>query len=832
MELSDDDTGGFGVGAGNVLMRGTLMVQPADIAGVYVRVTVDQPQSVLPLGGVNRWSLQLRSRGHYRVQMQELPPGHFVEGTNTGAAVSVLGRLTQSLVPSTFQASAAARLYVFFQPEQSSGYGGHVRVAAPRSFHFGSSCGVQRLPEAYYRIANDKQDAVYLPVVQSCVGLCTHVDGCEGTSLNTAKILLENPVLPEFAYGFELSLQNPAAFSITDEASWQIWTTDAFDRPLDAANPAKLNPEGGLAWGVFQEGTAVMSSLSLSSLWPSAVTGASVLLTLILQVTVSFTATARFISPVGFNMDPSTFQSMSVSVAGAEADWPGSLLSGTAAYDAEPQNTLLWSAASYGSGQVIGFSVPRLKERVVLFCVNLNPCDKKMAHMAMAFLVATEVPRFPVATMWSAGVLQFGWDAATLAERPLALVLPMEQVRSIINFRVDYLSNVVAARQRIYVSLETMSDIPIGGRLLLTAPSVFDFQSLCSVLAVPGEAPPSGWETLVCEAFAGEITLRPKSQELVAGVIRFALDVWNPDEPLTSRTGHATPCGHENCWKVEIYNTVGGQLDAPAYTASFPVNVAMPHAQLVDLNTAQRYATGRNDRPGQRNKLIFAFSLALSAASGTLRIIGPFGFAFDQDCLPGLSTAHGPGGVFGTLGSLPGFHAWETAAQVTVMNPLELPDPNTWSLECLGSRDRLARESAVSFPSFTVWSFTESRASRRDGRALKREQRRLTGFSGTSISDANVPPNPVTLRFRPHKDVRGDPAGGGMLRLSVPDAYAVARKSDGACEAGKTRSDAGPLKGVAQDACKSRKLLRFRSHGPSVSEATDQAFQKPWTKVL
>ena len=27
---------------------------------------------------------------------------------------------------------------------------------------------------------------------------------------------------------------------------------------------------------------------------------------------------------------------------------------------------------------------------------------------------------------------------------------------------------------------------------------------------------------------------------------------------------------------------------APAYTASFPVNVAMPHAQLVDLNTAQR----------------------------------------------------------------------------------------------------------------------------------------------------------------------------------------------------------------------------------------------------
>ena len=33
-------------------------------------------------------------------------------------------------------------------------------------------------------------------------------------------------------------------------------------------------------------------------------------------------------------------------------------------------------------------------------------------------------------------------------------------------------------------------------------------------------------------------------------------------------------------------------------------------------------------------------------------------------------------------------HQTQPDAQVTVMNPLELPDPNTWSLECLGSRDR------------------------------------------------------------------------------------------------------------------------------------------------
>ena len=37
--------------------------------------------------------------------------------------------------------------------------------------------------------------------------------------------------------------------------------------------------------------------------------------------------------------------------------------------------------------------------------------------------------------------------------------------------------------------------------------------------------------------------------------------------------------------------------------------------------------------------------------------------------------AHGPGGVFGTLGSLPGFHAWETAAQVG--------DRGVWQLKVL-----------------------------------------------------------------------------------------------------------------------------------------------------
>eukprot|EP00434_Breviolum_minutum_P012510 symbB.v1.2.011022.t1/scaffold731.1/size168158/3 len=722
---------------------------------VYIQLTVNQPRTALPVDGVNQWSVQLRSKGHFRVETQELPATNFRDGHFLGPAVSVLGRLQQSLVPSNFQVAAAVRLYVFFKPEQSSGYGGHVHVTCPRSFDVGNPCIIQPLDQVYYRIAND-QDTVHLPVLRSCEGICSALDGCPGSLLNTAKISLENPLLPENFYGFQLSVQSPSSYSIEDEVSWAIVTTNAMDLPLDAAQPAVLNPASTSgAWGVFQEGSAMFSSVAFSSLWPTGVTGSLVLLTVLVQVPVSFTATARFISPVGFNLESTSVQALAAEV-GAEMDWPGSLLSGSPGYDAEPRNTLLWSSANYLRDRSVGFSV------------------------------ACEVPLSSVSTMLSAALLQFGWDASSLTDRPLALVLPVGKVRSIVNFQVEYLSNVVSARQRIFVSLETMSDLPIGGRLVLTAPAAFEFQSLCSVLTVPGEKAPEGWESLQCDFANGEITLRPTSSFVSAGHFTFALDLWNPDVPLTSRVGHATACGHEKCWKVEIFNTIGGALDAPATTASFPVNPAMPHAQLVDLNSAQRYAAGRNDRPGQRNQLIFAFTLGLPGAMGRMRLLGPLGFLFDEDCLPGLSTSTALGGIFGSLSPIPSqFYAFEIAAKVqscighenratlhvdlglrtnrlyalrvTVTNPLEIPEINTWSFE-------FASESAVAFPSFTVWTFTDISLTPK--------------FRSISTTTERLP-NPVTLRFRPHKDVPGDPSG--MLRLTVPTGFTVATAFD-ACE--------------------------------------------------
>ncbi|CAJ1456576.1 unnamed protein product, partial [Effrenium voratum] len=723
---------------------------------VLVALTVNQPETALPSDGlVNRWYLQLRSKGRYRVQTQEPAATSFTQADGIGRGVAVLGRLQQSLQPSSFAAGAAVTLFVFLKPEQSSGYGGQVLVSAPEGFDF-APCLVQSLPEIYYRIGNDKQDTADLPGVQSCVSFCK---GCEGPA-NTVRITLANPLLPEFFYGFQLSIRNSDTFA--DEAAWQIVTRDPLDRALDAAFPnAQLNPATGgtgpvLGWGVFQQGSAT-SSVAMSSLRPSAVTGALALLTLLVQVPLSFTASCRLIAPVGFELETTTFQSQSTAVPGSTADWPGGtpFQTGSTLYDDQPPNAMLWMPATYSSGRVYGFAV------------------------------GISIPRFPVATMLSAFLLQFGWEAATLEERPLALVLHAEKVQTIVNFRVDYTSNVVGSGQRISVTLETMSDIPVGGRLVLSAPAVFAFQSLCSVLAVPGE-PSSGLETMNCEAEDGTVTLRPQNSFLAAGVISFALDVWNPAEPLSSRSGHNTACGSESCWQVQIFDALGADLDAPAYVASFPVNQQMPHAQLVDLNSAQRLATGRNDRPGQINKLIFAFRLALRVSSlAALRLAGPHGFAFAEDCLPGLTTAAED--VFGS--GLAGFAAWERTAKVqscagrgaratlvlqmglrperlygfrvTVTNPLELPDPNSWSLE-------YGRESALPFASFTPWTFTDI--------SLTPTLR--------AISSDDALPNPVTLRFRPHKEVKGDPTGagtGGMLQVAPAPGFRAAARGT-ACE--------------------------------------------------
>ena len=61
----------------------------------------------------------------------------------------------------------------------------------------------------------------------------------------------------------------------------------------------------------------------------------------------------------------------------------------------------------------------------------------------------------------------------------------------------------------------------------------------------------------------------------------------------------------------------------------------MAEARIPLLSDSQRRATGRDDRPGYANQLVFAFRLnePSEPSDGTLVLTGPTGFVFPASCV-------------------------------------------------------------------------------------------------------------------------------------------------------------------------------------------------------
>ncbi|CAE8629576.1 unnamed protein product [Polarella glacialis] len=763
---------------------------------VMLRLTVDHADEPMKEADLlNSWSLQLFSKGWYRRQVQTVAAAPFqaVSGNlNFGTAVAVLGKLVQECIqPSTFVKSSRNNvLSVFFRPEQTSGYQGQIIITGPPGFNFAvnppDQCRVTRLPDIYYRVGGGRQYTQYLPLVLSCTSACSEKGGCVDLNFNRALVGITNSLLPTFVYGFQLDLFNKAGYDVGDENLWSIATTDELGRLLDASYPrTRLNPATGganlaSAWGV-QSAAGQPSSVQLTftSLRPSSAVGGLSSLTMYpIKVPTTFTTSCRLMSPDGWAMSPLNFVFHYASIPGATASWPGltpwqsslsnSVASGTSPYVDQPKNVLLWEKATYLSSERYGF------------------------------IVQIGIPMYPVATMSSSFILEFGWDATSLADRPLAYVLPSPQVEAVTNFVVDYQSNLISQRQRVSVVLETSVTVPKDGVLRLQAPEGFAFEELCNAEAVPGELALPEEASVTCRASAilaadGSptgtlVSLQPRAGPLPSGRLAFGLSVRNPSVLSTNRGGRSSACGAERCWVVEALDASGSATQAAAQAPSFAVNRLMPQAKILDLTFSERLATDRNDRPGRANNLIFAFSLSERPASaGKLVLSGPYGFVFDEDCLPGFSVVRGPGGVFLDLpgGWMPGYAVWEAAARVrscvssgsravlqvelglrasrlyafrirVASNPLVMPEPNLWTIEYAG-------ESCTPFQGFSPWMFRDIS---------------LTPTSTSRSDEANLVPNPLVLLFRPFKEV-GSAMGtgaGGLLRITGPSGFRAATK--------------------------------------------------------
>jgi hypothetical protein len=595
---------------------------------------------------------------------------------------------------------------------------------------------------------------------------------------------MKNPLDPDRIYGFRVEMLNKGTYDPGDEFQWAMKTADVYNNDLDASDPAaRFNPAQMLGaargWGVYRlSGDASAVSVTFSSLLPTATFGAVSSVTIFpIQLPSTVTTTCRLVAPDGYQLFPKDFLYHYSSVPGATATWPGQVPwqsqqanPGMHIYDPngdQAANVLLWSSATYSHNEKYGFTSK------------------------------VSIPATPITATTRAFFLQFGWDGAELATRPLAYVLPIPEVRTLTNFQVGYLTNVVGAINYATIAVVTATTIPAGGELKVTAPAGFIFEERCTPESVAGEE-------RVPQSLACVSALVYGEQAVVTGtVIRFIpseplrprrlvtwVRVYNPVEPRTNRPGQATECGFEECWTVAAVDEQGLATDTPTTTPGFALNRQMVEAKLVDLNYLQRLATARSDRPGSENNVIFAFRLNQQPSSvGDLLLSGPYGFTFEEDCMPGLriyQTELYHTSVFGFLEWIPGYDEWEAAAKVrscvstgpsarmlvelglrasklyvfrihVSANPLQAAEQNKWTIE-------YASESCVPFEGFELWTFADFS---------------LTATVTAATSDTHRVPNPITFRFRPHKEVNADPTNqgiGGLLRIVAPIGFVAVAK--------------------------------------------------------
>jgi hypothetical protein len=228
------------------------------------------------------------------------------------------------------------------------------------------------------------------------------------------------------------------------------------------------------------------------------------------------------------------------------------------------------------------------------------------------------------------------------------------------------------------------------------------------------------------------------------------------------------------------------QIDMGLQATGFVVNKPMEDARLMVIDEDQRTATNRDDRPGKPNQLIFGFKLRQRPANeGELKLRGPRGFVFHEDCLPGVETSankvFGPNtekdwpndytrwldqfkptacvgeGPHATLTIPPGLernnmYVFRIAVKA---NPQATPSRNKWTID-------YASESSDPFLGFTLWTFTMTAV--------------VPVSTAKTPTGANIEKteNPVTITFKPFNEIPrkcSTCASGGLLRVSAPAGF-------------------------------------------------------------
>lgn len=750
-------------------------------SSLVVKITVNNPSFALQRADMNNvWTVHYSNIGFH--QFGNLRIRRSTQKYRFSSAVdpmyqsnnAVLGIITDaSCQPQVLSASTAKAvfqdLHFFFRTEQEVSPGGLVRLVAPSGFSFGQPCNASDLPAPYYATQANPGDATQpLPGIVTCIS--------RGNELRIAEMRLERILLGGRVFGFKIRVENPQGFDPAQKDGWNLFTTDASDYIVDGTpQTIPFTKMDDTSWGIYSSSNLEVL-VRISDLRPFLMTERRAWVSVVISNhPAAETGFIRFRAPEGYvwNFDNTEFVYQTVANTpialrelvppGVTADFPSGV-----PMPRDGSNTLIFQPSTFAEFAVYGFAAP------------------------------VEVPTMSPTASTNAFFFELGFNATDTNTRPAAAFVEAPRVRALKNAKVDYATTIIGKENLVQFRLETVTDIPPGGGIEITVPEGFQIDTNCELVQVRdplAPAPPA----LTCEAFLdpnlglnGRLVLRLRAlQGLLAAHHAFAVLAENPQNTLlnypVSGTGNLA-CGTLICWVFEsfqfmanITNPSSVRLDYSSAAQGFDITKQMLEARIPTLTEEQRLGTGRDDRPGQPNSLIFAIKLSEDASiDGEMLVRAPYGFTFQEECLSAVEIRESA--TFGPQVRFPEeFTVWPSnvvisncrgvgrSAHLTIdfqtgamlmknelyifrigikSNPMVTPTFNRWIVQ-------LAGESSEPIEGMTLWAFTQTSVEP----ITTARDRTLAGEVRTQ--------NPLKFRLRPFNTIQQN----GEIYAVAPEGF-------------------------------------------------------------
>lgn len=772
----------------------------------------------------NLWQVSVRTPGRSNQTLVDFSAGFYRTGP---AGVPVLGTITDALVqPSNQTVSPPGEVWktkrkrledsgdgatyqflnVFFRTEQAVAVGGIVEVEAPEAFNFGPTCEAEDLDELYY-VRGPPRRTYRLPPIVSCTGFVqlACLPPCLSSPLttgerpyNVARIKVGGPMEAYQRYGFRVQVANPTLQNMSryPDGYWTLRTRDGTGPAVDSTKKpvpgyatlrastaawqlAAYALDGFTTMAEAREAEAKKSSspgvavVELSTSLPYHITRQQALATVTIKVSKDFTGALQLAPPEGYSWKVS-ISDFGVNVSDFNmSEWNSSM---EFASELDPTtlqgNTLVYlPAVFYGL-------------------------------VEYTFTAKLSVPKFSPVTSVPAFFINFV-DLDETNGQGISAVVPTKPVRVLSDAIVRSTNRLPKNKTDLLFQVRLTTPVEFPGGLQIYLPlGGYIVDNPCEVRPWPGR-PDWGRGTFMkyvkCTTWSNPggpfVMLLPSAQRpLPVGLLRFRVNATNPmyDAPGPCKSNLKEP--RVPCWtfssnsRCSPMGCTGHVLDVNQTFVGVSVAPLMGKAGLLGFRPP-----GRDDRPSQKNLLVFYFRIAHSSVdeggsslpAGYLDLVGPEGFVFETLCHSGIETRRDV--IFGKheiaerdwnidewerdaivtgcegIGAMAiirvakGLQSHKTYAfRMPLHNPVELPEENYWTI---AFQKRFSRP----FASFLLWTFYDTSLV-----PLSPHAGPTCYGDGTCIGAGLGIAVPVNIRFRPYQLV----TTGGELHVTMPQDFA------------------------------------------------------------